>query len=397
VICRHFGVCGGCETQEVAYPDQLARKRDTLQALFDEALGRSAPEVRPVRGMPPRGGGQPWHFRHKAAFVFGTAAGRGGGLVMGHFAARSGRVIAVEECPVHAARANRLAFALCGHLRRAGLLAAGEGPRGVLRHVIVRTARDEREAVMLLVVSRNDPGLRAPVRAFLREAAALAGGPPSGFLVNVNARPGPYMIGDTTIRVHGRPQVRDRIGSLQYLSSPAAFFQTNPDAADMIVDEVVRAAGPPPSGATALDLYAGGGLLALPLAAAGWRVTAVEEHADAVRDGAANARLNRMDTARVRFVRARVEDSAALVRGASPQLVVLDPPRTGCPPAVIASVFRDASPQRAVYVSCNPEALARELPAILAAGYRIDRVQPVDMFPHTGHIETVVGMTRGRR
>ena len=117
-------------------------------------------------------------------------------------------------------------------------------------------------------------------------------------------------------------------------------------------------------------------------------MTAVEENRQAVKDGIANAALNRIPQTRVLFVTARTEDYLRRLR-ATPDLAVLDPPRQGCAPSVIECVFRELRPRRVIYVSCNPEAFAAELPAMLDAGYTLDRVQPVDMFPHTEHVELV--------
>ena len=124
-------------------------------------------------------------------------------------------------------------------------------------------------------------------------------------------------------------------------------------------------------------------------------MTAVEENRQAIVDAEANVRLNRLPPGQIRFITSRVEDALARVSKDPWDTVVLDPPRQGCPPAVIAAVFERIRPARVVYVSCEPDALARELPVILKAGYRVTRVQPVDMFPHTDHIETVISFARG--
>jgi 23S rRNA (uracil1939-C5)-methyltransferase len=127
------------------------------------------------------------------------------------------------------------------------------------------------------------------------------------------------------------------------------------------------------------------------LAKAGARVTAIEENRQAIKDAEANLRLNRMDSAQVRFIAGKVEESLG---GQRFDAVVLDPPRQGCPPRVLSAVFGQIRPRRAVYVSCNPDALAKELPVILKAGYRVVEAQAVDMFPHTNHIETVMTFER---
>jgi 23S rRNA (uracil1939-C5)-methyltransferase len=365
--CRHFGVCGGCTLPGVAYAEQLVRKRAELSRL----LGIDVPPLLP---SPLESG-----FRSKVAFVFGNG-------VMGHYARGSQRIVPIAECPVHHERGNRIAFALASAFARTASFGATGSLRGLLRHVIVRTTADGREATAMLVVWRNDKALRGPVKRFLA-------GPdrPEGFFVSIHTKPGPYMVGDESIRIDGRSHVKETIGGVSYLVSPTAFFQTNIGAAATLVALVLEAVG---SSRRVLDLYCGSGLFALPIAKAGATVTAVEENRQAIVDAEANVRLNRISPGRIRFLTARVEDALPRVGKDSWDAVVLDPPRQGCPPAVIAGVFEQIRPAGVVYVSCAPDALAKELPVILKTGYRVTRVQPVDMFPHTDHIETLVSFAR---
>lgn len=382
--CAHFGVCGGCQWQDVPYPAQLERKRAALQALLARTLPARPPEVAEVIAMPVGDDGMPWAFRHKAAFVFGSGPQ---GLTIGHFAAGGRTIVPVRECPVHGARANRIAFRLHDELSRARVSAAGPRLDGVLRHVIVRTSADERDGVALLVVTRNDPALRRPVRALLASPDR-----PDGLFLNLHDQPSPYMVGRTTMRLDGHAHVRERRAGPTFLVSPTAFFQTNPTAAAALVDLVLAAAEG--DRLRVLDLYAGSGLFALPLALRGHAVMAVEESRQAVQDAARNVDVNRIDDRAVRFLAGRVEDALDSLTRRAVDLVVLDPPRQGCPPRVLDAVFGRIQPPRAVYVSCNPDALAAELPAILAHGYRVTRVQPVDMFPHTPHVEAVAVLDR---
>lgn len=407
VACRHAGVCGGCSLLHLSYREQLASKDAALRRLFREYLppdaaprgslfldvpgepgpAVSGPLARAVEPVP-SDREAPAHFRQKVAFVF--AAGPGGrGLVMGHFARGSKRVVPIEDCPVHSARANRIAFALRDRLLAAGVGAAGEGSGGagarVLRHLIVRATADDGEAVAMLVVSRNDKALRKPVRSLLESADR-----PDGFFINVNTRPGPFMVGDTTLRIAGVGHVRERVGGVSFLISPTAFFQTNVRAAGALQAHVVASVA---GAGRVLDLYCGSGLLTLPMALGGAVVTGVEEHAQAVRDAGANAALNRVPAGRVRFVAARVEDALGRLESGRWDAVVLDPPRQGCGGEVIDAVFRRIAPRRVTYVSCNPEALAGEMPAIERAGYGISSLRAVDMFPHTEHVEAIVQFT----
>lgn len=327
--------------------------------------------------------GAPWSFRQKVAFAFGPRAG-GRGFEMGHYERGSNRIIPIEECPVHSTRGNRIAFALRDRLAAAGISAAGPSLSGILRHLLVRTSLDDREAVAMLVVTRNDKSLRAPVRALLNSNER-----PDGFFINIHNGTGPFMVGPETIRIAGNSHVRENIGGRSYLISPSAFFQTNVRAAAVLqqrVAESVRGAS------RVLDLYCGSGLFSIPLAAEGVRVIGIDDNRQAIRDAETNARLNRIPTGRARFVCARAEDGAARVGREDWDAVILDPPRQGCPKPVLSAVFDDIAPPRATYVSCNPEMLAAELPMILNAGYRVEKIEAVDMFPHTDHIETVVSL-----
>jgi 23S rRNA (uracil-5-)-methyltransferase RumA len=220
---------------------------------------------------------------------------------------------------------------------------------------------------------------------------------PTSVHLNMHPRGDAFVFGRETRRLAGSERMRESVAGTSFLISPTAFFQTNVAAAEILVRLVLDAI---PAGARVLDLYAGAGLFALPLARAGHHVVAVEENRTAVADGEASLRLNRIPAERCRFVGRRAEDAVGqfmgpgTARSVPPDAVVLDPPREGCSSSVTEAVFRHLAPARAVYVSCNPEALARDLGLIVPAGYRIESLQPVDMFPHTEHVETVAVLSR---
>jgi 23S rRNA (uracil1939-C5)-methyltransferase len=347
--CRHFGTdaapgigpCGGCSWQHIAYAEQLRLKTALVDRLV-RAVVPHAPAARPTLAATPLD--RPWGYRNKVHFVFGS---HGSTLTMGHYARGSRRVLPVVECPVHDGRGNVFAFRARDAFGAAGLQAA-DGARGTLRSLAVRVGCRTPEIMATLIVSGDrDRGVRAATR------------------------------------------LREEVAGASFLMSPAAFFQTNVLAADILVRLVLDAVHP---ASRVLDLYAGSGLFAIPLAAAGHDVVAVEENRLAVADGEAALKLNAAAQGRCRFMARRVEAALAALRAAD--VVVLDPPREGCSPAVLDDVFGRLRPAVAVYVSCNPEALASELGRICRAGYQVGSLQPVDMFPHTAHIETVAVLSR---
>ena len=217
--CKHFGVCGGCTLPGVPYAEQLAKKRQQLSRL----LGLDVPPFIP---SPAESG-----FRSKVAFVFGPMKRRWRWAITR--SDRSGS-FQIDECPVHHERGNRIAFALRDRLATARIAP------GILRHVVIRTTANGREASAMLVVTRNDKALRAPVKGLLASPER-----PDGFFVNIHAKPGPYMVGDETIKIDGRSHVKEVIGGVSYLVSPTAFFQTNVGAAEILVRLVLDRIGQP--------------------------------------------------------------------------------------------------------------------------------------------------------
>jgi 23S rRNA (uracil1939-C5)-methyltransferase len=378
--CPHFGLdatpgvgpCGGCTWQHIAYPQQLRFKTELVDRLV---CGNMPGAPRALPTLAATALDAPWGYRNKVHFVFGNS---GSTLTMGHYVRGSRRVIPVVECPVHDERGNDVAFGARDTFAAAGLRAA-DGERGTLRSLALRVGRRTSELMATLVVSHHrDRRVRTATRQFLERMR------PTSLHVNLHDRDDAFIFGPTTRHLSGPARMREEVAGASLLMSPTAFFQTNVAAAELLVRLVLAAMA---SAARVLDLYAGSGLFAIPLAAAGHEVLAVEENRIAVADGEAALKLNRAARGRCRFLARRVEAGLPSVREA--EAVVLDPPREGCSTSVLRDVFGRLKPRRATYVSCNPEALARELPRICGYGYRVVSLQPVDMFPHTAHIETV--------
>jgi 23S rRNA (uracil1939-C5)-methyltransferase len=387
-LCPYFApasglACGGCAWQHIAYEEQLRIKTARLAQLVRDAVP-SAPAPLPMRAATPLD--DPWRYRHKVHFVFGLPRAesrrlserRGDELVIGHYARGSRQVVAVDQCPVHDDRGNAIAFALhraCASAR------AGR----TLKSVAVRVASSTSETLATVVVANTgDKALRRATNDAMHGDAA-----PTSLHLNVHPKGDAYIFGSETRRIAGPARIREDLAGVTFLISPTAFFQTNVRAAEEIVRLVLAAV---PEDSTVLDLYAGAGLFALPLARRGDRVVAIEENRAAVADGVASRELSGIAEDRCRFIASSVE--RALRRRTTLDAVVLDPPREGCSREVLNAVFGELSPKTAVYVSCNPETLARDLTIIATRGYTIRSIQPVDMFPHTPHIEAVVVIER---
>ena len=395
--CPHFGpdaepgvgACGGCTWQHIAYAEQLRLKSALVTRLVRETV-RHAPEARAT--LPGAPLDYPWGYRHKVHFVFGTAgrAGRRAStLVMGHYVRGSRRIIPVRECPVHDERGNVLAFRLRDAYAAAHVQADTQpGIPSALKSLAVRVGHASDELMATLVLTGDaDKRLRTATRRVLDTPDA-----PSSFHVNLHPKRDAYIFGAETRKISGPDRMREEVAGTSFLISPTAFFQTNVAAADLLVRLVLDAV---PESGRILDLYAGAGLFALPLARRGHDIVAVEENRQAVADGEASRRLNRIDERRCTFVARRVEQALGLPVARPPfDVVVLDPPREGCSAEVIERVFGGLAPAIAVYISCNPEALARDLGVITRHGFRVESLQPLDMFPHTAHVETVAVLSR---
>jgi 23S rRNA (uracil1939-C5)-methyltransferase len=384
-LCPHFAppdgpACGGCAWQHIAYDEQLRLKTELVARLVRDVVPRS-PAPRPMIAPTPRDA--PWHYRQKVHFVFDSDSRRG--LVMGHYARGSRRVVPIRECPVHDERGNVVAAAL-----RDACLNSGAGR--TLKSIAVRVAAEAPETMATIVVSSaGDKRLRAATTALLAAATT-----PTSLHLNVHPQDDAFIFGRETRHLAGAHRLRDAVHDVSFLISPTAFFQTNVRGAAVLVRLVLDAV---PSRSAVLDLYAGAGLFALPLARRGETVVAVEESRAAVADGIASRDLNRIPADRCTFIAAPVERIVAAPGTAARALssralsrvdaVVLDPPREGCSAVVIDGVFGKIGPRTAVYVSCNPETLARDLGRIVRHGYDVKSIQPVDMFPHTAHVEAV--------
>ena len=369
--------CGGCPLLGVEYARQLQQKEARVRRL----LGGYAP-VEPIRGM-----AEPWHYRNKAISTF--AAGPHGTLVSGIYAEGTHRVLPVERCLLQDEQIDRTVDAVRA-AARACRYAPYEEDRGtgLLRHVLVRRAFATGQLMAVLVTAQPVlPGAARFVHALLAEAAAR-GVTVTTVVQNYNPRRTSAVLGTQEKVLYGKGFIVDTLCGNTYALSPRSFYQINPVQTEVLYGLAVQAAQLT-GRETVIDAYCGIGTIGLTAAPHAAAVTGVEKNADAVRDAIGNARHNHLANARFYAADATEWLAAAAAQGARADVLFLDPPREGSTPAFLQAAARMA-PARIVYVSCCPETQARDLALLTRAGYRAERCWPVDMFPHTVHVETVV-------
>ncbi|HEX9819159.1 MAG TPA: 23S rRNA (uracil(1939)-C(5))-methyltransferase RlmD [Methylomirabilota bacterium] len=378
--CPYFGQCGGCRLQHLAYPAQLAFKEKQVRDCLTRLGGLPPFELRPIVPAP-----EPYGYRNKMEF---TVAEPGPALGL-HAAERYDVVLDIERCLLQSERMNALLDEVRRQARTRGLSVWDQRTeRGLLRFVTVREGRRTGEAMVNLVASTPDMEALMPVADALKTRVPAT----ASVLVNVNAKKASVAIGTEEHLLLGRDHITESLGGVTFQVSANSFFQTNTVQAERLFALVAEACAL--DGAeTVLDLYSGTGAISLLLARRAGHVYGIELAAAAVADAVRNARANGIDNCTFLAGEVRHVLPALMREGVRASVVVADPPRAGFHPKALAALAALA-PARIVYVSCNPATLARDVGDLARQGYRLEWVQPVDMFPQTPHIEAVARLSR---
>ena len=378
--CPYFGQCGGCRLQHLAYPAQLAFKEKQVRDCLTRLGGLPPFELRPIVPAP-----EPYGYRNKMEF---TVAEPGPAVGL-HAAERYDVVLDIERCLLQSERMNALLDEVRRQARTRGLSVWDQRTeRGLLRFVTVREGRRTGEAMVNLVASTPDVEALMPVADALKTRVPAT----ASVLVNVNAKKASVAIGTEEHLLLGRDHITESLDGVTFQVSANSFFQTNTVQAERLFALVAEACAL--DGAeTVLDLYSGTGAISLLLARRAGHVYGIELAAAAVADAVRNARANGIDNCTFLAGEVRHVLPALMREGVRASVVVADPPRAGFHPKALAALAALA-PARIVYVSCNPATLARDVGDLARQGYRLEWVQPVDMFPQTPHIEAVARLSR---
>ncbi len=380
--CPVYKKCGGCQLQNLSYEEQLRFKQNTVVRLLRQ-YGR----VEPIIGMD-----DPYHYRNKVQAAFYTD--RRGKIISGVYQSGTHHIVGVDECQIEDALADRIIVAVRELLPSFRLTTYNEDTgRGFLRHVLVKRGFAT-EQVMLVLVTGTPvfPSKNNFVKEIRRRFPQI-----TTVVQNINPYKTNLVLGERQNILFGKGYIEDILCGCRFRISPKSFYQINPVQTEVLYGKAIEFAGLSGS-ESVLDAYCGIGTIGIIAAKRGaGKVTGVELNGDAVRDAVQNAKANGLRNIRFfkgdagDFMRAAADETADSEK---PGVVFMDPPRAGSSEEFLSSLIK-LSPKTVVYISCNPETLARDLAFLTAkSSYKVRKIQPVDMFPHTKHVETVVLLTK---
>ena len=394
--CAHFGVCGGCATQDLDYEEQLRQKQAQVADLFARLGGFRNLEVRPIIGCR-----DTFNYRNKMEF---TCSNRGWVVdradldnapewVLGlHVPGRYDKVLDIEDCHLQHPIGNGILKLVTTRAKELGLEPWDiKAHTGFLRHLVIRVTQAQTgspQVMVNLVTSREEPRRLKPLSDDL-----VAAFPEIACVVNnINTTKAAVAYGEWEIVLHGKPTITEYLLGRSFDISANSFFQTNSAQAEALYGQIVAACGLS-GGEVVYDLYCGTGTIGIVLAEQAQEVAGFEMAQSAVEDASRNALAN--DVFNIRFFAADLNTKYFSIHAKrlkqqvlSPDVVVLDPPRAGVNPRMIPEIGQLGA-GRVVYVSCNPATQVRDVRLLIQQGYRLQWAQPVDMFPHTPHIENI--------
>ena len=363
--------CGGCPLLALPYREQLAKKQARLQ----ELLGGFAP-VKAVQGM-----AEPLHYRNKAIASFATQRGK---LVCGLYAEGTHRVLPGADCLLQEEILNKTLAAVLDAARACRWTAYDEDRgTGLLRHTVLRSSCGGKVLVTLVTPGPDLPGSKNFCTVLRKKAPWVV-----SIVQNINPTRSSAVLGSREKTLYGPGFVLDTLCGTQFAISSRSFYQVNRTQTEVLYKKALELAKLT-GRETVIDAYCGIGTIGLCAAPLAKQVIGVERNPAAVKDAAANARRNKIANARFVCADATEWMAAAAGEGLHPDVVFLDPPRAGSTPECITAVNK-MKPRRVVYVSCDPETLARDVAAFTRLGWRAAKFCPVDLFPQTRHVETVV-------
>lgn len=377
--CELYKKCGGCQLQNMSYREQLEWKQRRVEKL----LGRFC-KVERIIGME-----NPYHYRNKVQAAFTTA--KNGKIISGVYQSGTHSVVCVDSCLTEDEKADKIIVTIRNLLSSFKIPAYDErSGRGVLRHVLVRRGFSTGQIMVVLVTAGAIfPSKNNFVKALLREHPDI-----TTVIHNINPYKTSLVLGERENVLYGSGKIEDVLCSLTFRISSRSFYQINPVQTEVLYNTAMDYASMS-GNERVIDAYCGIGTIGLAASKTAGEVIGIELNRDAVRDAVSNAKRNGITNARFFCADAGEFMSDMSSDDERADVVFMDPPRAGSDERFLSSVMK-LSPKKIVYISCNPETQQRDLRILTSGGYHAERIQPVDMFPHTNHIETVVLLSQRR-
>ncbi|HLX11587.1 MAG TPA: 23S rRNA (uracil(1939)-C(5))-methyltransferase RlmD [Bacteroidota bacterium] len=397
--CAHFGVCGGCKWQNLSYPAQLESKRKIVVDAFEHIGGFANPDVLPTLGCE-----NEYYYRNKMEFTFsrnrwltaeemGLPSAPEEGIALGfHVPRRYDKVLDLNECFLHSELSTEILKLVRSVSRRLKLsVYSTESHEGYLRHLMIRDGKRTGDFMVNLVTTTHDPEAMKIFTAELTKNFPQI----TTIVNNVTDRKSMVAFGDSEKVYFGPGFINEKIGEYTFRISANSFFQTNTLQTERLY-ATAKSMGQLQPTDVAYDLYSGTGTIAIYLSDSVERVIGIEVIGSAILDAELNARANRI--ANCYFLEGDLKDkltkdSGWLSEHPAATVMYIDPPRSGMHPKVIQQILKLA-PKRIVYIRCNPATQARDAQLLAQGGYALGSIQPVDMFPHTDHIEAVASFEK---
>lgn len=375
--CPLYKKCGGCQLQNMPYSEQLSFK----QARVIKLLG-SFCHVDEIIGMD-----KPYNYRNKVQAAFSTD--HRGNIISGVYQSSSHKVVAVERCMLEDEKADEIIGTVRKLLKSFKLKAYNEDTRqGFLRHVLVKRGFKSGQIMVVLVTGTPEfPKKRSFVNALLSRHPEI-----TTVVWNYNPKKTSLVLGEREEILFGDGKIEEQLGKYTFRISPKAFYQINPVQTEILYNKAIEFAELTGK-ETVIDAYCGTGTIGIFASDRAKQVIGVELNSEAVKDARENARLNKVENIRFFNADAGRFMVEAAKEGETADVVIMDPPRSGSDRAFLSSVVTLA-PKKVVYISCNPETQKRDLMFLVKNGYKVRKIQPVDMFPHTLHTECVVKLAR---
>lgn len=377
LVCASTKKCGGCQYQGTAYEEQLKKKQKHVQSLLNK-FGK----VNPIIGMK-----EPYFYRNKVHAVFDRD--RKGNIISGIYEAKSHRVVPIEKCLIEDEKSQEIIRTIRGMLKSFKIRTYDEDSGyGLLRHVLVRRGFASGEIMVVLVVaSPVFPSKNNFVKALRKVHPEI-----TTVVLNVNDRHTSMVLGDRDIVIYGKGFIRDTLCGRTFRISPGSFYQVNPVQTEVLYGKAVEYAGLT-GNERVIDAYCGIGTIGIIASAKAKEVIGVELNPDAVRDARINTRENKIQNVQIRQGDAGAFMEAMAETGEHADVVFMDPPRAGSDEKFMASLLK-LNPKKVIYISCNPETMARDLNYLTKKGYVVKKIQPVDMFCFCDHVEVICELVR---